>query len=121
MVTDGRTRAMTSMDPPPSDSEGYDPITETYHAYHDRTTAPVGATIVETVATITGKEPSDVDPLHEVVDPDALDAIFEPTNDTGVTRTDGTVSFVFEGYDVTVRASGEIIVDVSGEEIEVER
>jgi hypothetical protein len=49
-------------------------------------------------------------PLQESIDPDALDAIFGPRPD-GTSRTDLSVTFQFEGYEVTVESDGTIILD----------
>ncbi len=49
-----------------------------------------------------------VDPLFETVDPDALDALFSQS--VGGTRSMGSVSFTHSGFEVTARASGEILV-----------
>ena len=49
-----------------------------------------------------------VDPLFETVDPDALDSLFSQS--AGGTRPSGTVSFIHSGFEVTARASGEILV-----------
>lgn len=46
-------------------------------------------------------------PLYEVVDPDALDDLFD-TNGRG--DATGRVTFRYEGYEVTVRAHGEILL-----------
>ena len=45
--------------------------------------------------------PRDTETLHEVVDPDALDAIFVPI-DEDTPRSSGRISFIFRGCRVTV-------------------
>lgn len=60
----------------------------------------VGVEIVRTVADQTGCDPTALPPLYEYVDPDALKSLFEPTT-TG-DRRGGTVSFVYDEYQVTV-------------------
>lgn len=47
-------------------------------------------------------------PLFETIDPDALNALFSPTNN-GDTRT-GSVTFTHDGYEVTVTDAGEVTV-----------
>ena len=46
-------------------------------------------------------EPRDSETLHEVVDPDALDAIFAPI-DKDIPRSSGQVSFIHRGCLVTI-------------------
>jgi hypothetical protein len=58
--------------------------------------------VVRTVATRKGVGVADLDPLFEVVEPDALDALFN--------SSDGYVTFPYCGYEVTVDASGAVTV-----------
>ena len=46
-------------------------------------------------------DPRDSETLHEVVDPDALDAIFAPI-DEDTPRSSGRISFIFRGCRVSV-------------------
>lgn len=59
--------------------------------------------IVTAVAAKTGREPSEMEPLHNVVDTDALDRLFRGAN--------GRVSFPYEGYHVVVEADGTVTVE----------
>ncbi|MFC7135555.1 HalOD1 output domain-containing protein [Halobaculum litoreum] len=45
---------------------------------------PVSVRVVECVAEATGLDATDLDPLYEVVDPDALDALFPRTGRAAV-------------------------------------
>lgn len=63
--------------------------------------------VVELLSNVEGVHPIDLPPLHGAVDPDALDRLFTPT-DTGHTRTEGHIAFVFEDYHVVIRGSGKI-------------
>ncbi|WIV68664.1 HalOD1 output domain-containing protein [Natrialbaceae archaeon AArc-T1-2] len=54
--------------------------------------------------------PPEYDPLHSVIDPQALDALFEPRAD-GTPRSSGRVSFTFCGYDVTVDSDGTVTLE----------
>lgn len=60
--------------------------------------------IIDAVAYVTGKDPLDLEPLYDVVDVDALNALFDQ-------RLDGQVSFEMEGLEVTVTGSEEIIIE----------
>lgn len=78
------------------------------HTYDWETTQPSTA-VVEMVAISADRDPIDLQPLFDSVDPDALDAIIRQD---GVTRTDGDahVSLRYAGHDVTVRSDGEVAV-----------
>lgn len=63
--------------------------------------------VVEAVAEREGIDPLEVSPpLHDAIDPNALDALFEPT--ASGRRADGTVSFTYHGYRVRVESDGRI-------------
>lgn len=68
-----------------------------------RLDGPLSDGVVLAVAEAAGVGPTELRTLNGVVDPDALDSLFR--GDAG-----GTVSFEYEGYVVTVRATGEIVV-----------
>ena len=57
-------------------------------------------------------EPTELEPLYDCVDPDALDALFRPLPEDRP-RSHGRLSFSFDEYEVAVHGHGEIIVDVS--------
>ncbi|PCR88917.1 HalOD1 output domain-containing protein [Natrinema ejinorense] len=46
-------------------------------------------------------------PLYDVVDPTALDQLFEPT-DTDDSVRSGRVTFRYRGYDVTITSNGAV-------------
>lgn len=61
--------------------------------------------IVETVAEAVGVDPTGLrTPLYEVLDPDALDALFR--------TADGAVTFEYLDYEVTAHATGEIDLEL---------
>ncbi|KMT45861.1 hypothetical protein EL22_26405 [Halostagnicola sp. A56] len=68
--------------------------------------------VVEAVATAEGIPPAELcppeyEPLHDVIDPEALDALFAPRSHGGP-RPGGTVTFTYCGYDVTVETDGTV-------------
>ncbi|WP_254767667.1 HalOD1 output domain-containing protein [Salinilacihabitans rarus] len=68
--------------------------------------------VVEAVADAEGVPPKELCPpeyqaLHEVVDPQALDALFADRHD-GTPRANGRVTFTFCGYRVTVTDGGAV-------------
>lgn len=67
--------------------------------------------VVDAVAEAEGVRPEDLgQPLNDVVDPDALDALFTPRRD-GAPRAGGTVSFTLAGVSVTVTDGVEVTVE----------
>ena len=62
--------------------------------------------IVSTIVEHIDAEPGELRPVSRYVDPDALDALFG--NDAGEARVDLTLSFRYEGYQVTVDTTGVI-------------
>ncbi|WP_343217248.1 HalOD1 output domain-containing protein [Halovivax limisalsi] len=70
----------------------------------------MGVHIVSEVADREGVDPTELrPPLHDVIDPEALDALFEPTT-TSQRARDGSVTFAYCGYEVTVTAAGDISI-----------
>lgn len=67
---------------------------------------PPSICVVETVSDALEADPTELGPLYEAVDPDALDALFEPPE----RFTSGRVTFTFEGCTVTVDADGWVAV-----------
>lgn len=66
--------------------------------------------VVAAVAAEEGVRPEAVEPvLYDVLDPDALDALFAPRHD-GTRRGSGETSFVLGDYAVTVDADGSVDV-----------
>ncbi|WP_207588306.1 HalOD1 output domain-containing protein [Halomontanus rarus] len=54
--------------------------------------------------------PPEYEPLYHVVDPAALDELFEPMHG-GLSRRRGTVTFPFCGYTVTVSSDGDVTLE----------
>lgn len=69
--------------------------------------------VVEAVAEEKGVSPLDLEPLNNIVNPDALDKLFRPVS--GTDRSLGQVSFRYSGYEISVFPDGD--VEVSSLEI----
>jgi hypothetical protein len=61
----------------------------------------VSMAVVRAVSAVEDIDPCSTPPLADEIDPDALDALFEPGPD-GAPRNGGRISFVFASYRVTV-------------------
>lgn len=64
--------------------------------------------VVFAVAEATGSGPTDIEPLYNVVNPDALSQLFESLAD-GRPRCDGRIVFTMEDCEVVVHASGKVV------------
>ena len=71
---------------------------------------PVSVRVVEVVAEREGIDPLEVSPpLHDAIDPAALDALFEPTRSGR--RDTGIVSFTYRGHRVRVGSDGRVTLE----------
>lgn len=80
---------------------------------------PPSQAVIEAVAEAEGVPPDELtppayEPLHAVIDPEALDALFAARSE-GTDRPRGTVSFRFCGYDVTVDRDGRVALEAATE------
>lgn len=78
----------------------------TYRTSYDPSSESPSVRLLEAVGAIRDEDPTDLDPLDAYVDPDALDAVFEPTRFSPGSH--GSLSFVYEGLLVVVHSDGEI-------------
>lgn len=79
-----------------------------HHDFSGTQTASLA--VIEAVAAVSGTDPIELPPLYDVVNPDALDAMFEPHD-----RREGSnlrVEFTYNGFDVVVREGPEVTVDL---------
>jgi hypothetical protein len=64
--------------------------------------------VVMAVAAREGVDPTELSPpLNDVVDPDALDALFAGSDDESI----GSLTFDYRGYSVEVRSDGRVHVE----------
>jgi len=68
----------------------------------------VSNTIIEVVAEADGVEPTELPPLYDAVEPDALDMVFSSPKPS-TTRT-GIFQFPYAGFVVTVRSKDNTIL-----------
>lgn len=89
----------------------YNPETGAYHTTYDWTSREtLSALVIRAVAATAGTRPTDLDErLADVIEVDALNDLFEPTDD-GIRTANSGVWFEFSGHRVVVYADGEIEV-----------
>lgn len=81
----------------------------TYHVYHDPASTGIGTTIMDALSSIAQKSVSELGPLNEVVDPDALERLFAPQPD-GRPRGSGFIHFAIQNFEVSVHSNGHISI-----------
>lgn len=103
----GRSELATAQ-PLEDDSVGYDPTTEAFHGQFDpdAESSAVVVTVVETVAAVSGSDPTAMPPLYDTVDPEALTALVASARDRPV-----EISFTYEACRVTVSSDGCVVVE----------
>lgn len=69
--------------------------------------------VLEAIATSENVPTTELPPLFDVVDPDALSTIFASPSG-GPDRSQGTVTFPYTGYQVTLDADGSIDIEPVG-------
>lgn len=98
------------------DRVGYDPLTQTYYAqYGGERSAGLTAKVVRFVAAITGETPLELEPLYTVIDPEALEGLFDNARNNPDEHEGMYVTFEFESCQITVSWGGEIRVKPSNE------
>ncbi len=71
----------------------------------------MSATVTDAVSEATGKDLRSLRPLHDVVDPDALDSLCSSVDDAAGRPTGGCrVTFRYEGHRVRVVADERVVV-----------
>lgn len=78
-----------------------------YHVYPRDERLPTSSTVVTALAAVTETEPTEFTELAAVVDPDALDRMFDVAGCDGVTAA----RFEYGGYEVTVHSSDHVSLD----------
>lgn len=78
------------------------------------TTESISERVVSAVADARGVDPLQLAPLYEVVDPDALDSLFQGAS-TETDRVVGRAVFSMAGCEVVVHSSGDIDVTAPNE------
>lgn len=99
-----------------TDSNGapgeYDPDANLYRVhYDDHVSEPVSTVIVKAVAAFTNTPPTELPPLYEAINPDALNRLysFNPPRASG--QTDGHVTFTYNDCKIRVFWTGRIEIE----------
>ena len=77
-------------------------------AEYDWTATTPSTAVIETVAIASNRELTGIEPLYEVIDPDALDTLIQ-SNGAESARDGATVTFEFAGQSVTVHGGGVVV------------
>jgi len=84
----------------------HDPNSGTYRTHFDPSSGSPSVRMLDAIGTIRDEDPIDLPPLDAYVDPDALDAVFEPIRDAPDAH--GSVTFEYDGTVVVVHSDGRI-------------
>ena len=84
----------------------YDSQMNTYRAEYDWSRVKPSTAVVELVASINDEDPTDLEPLYEYVDPDALDTLFDSERASSTSR----FTFEFGSNTTTVHGDGTVAV-----------
>lgn len=68
--------------------------------------------VIDAISAISGTDPTELPPLYERVDPDALNALFDSRNGHG--DSDLQVEFSYNGFEVTVQDGPRVTIDPEG-------
>lgn len=72
----------------------------------------VSIAVVHAIAAHRGVDPVELPPLYEWIDPDAIDALFEPTRTGGPRR--GRLEFEYDGHTVAVDCTDGVTIAIDG-------
>lgn len=104
-VSESRTYDMSPDETDPTDGSNSDSKTRLIRIDRDQFDRPTTG-IVEAVSAVTDRNPSELPALYDVVDPDALETLYDSER---VSHGDGvSVSFEYAGVVVVVRSGGGI-------------
>lgn len=88
-----------------TDGIEHDSETGRYSICHDwKLDSSISTSVIEAVATVSGRESTEIDPLYETIDPEGLDQLVTSLREAG----EGTVTFDFAGLIVTVESDGQM-------------
>lgn len=85
------------------------PRPETVLTYQTNGSERLSEGVVAAVAAAADADPTEMDPLAETIDPEALDALFAPDL-AGTARDAGRIEFSFCGYGVVIASEGLVSV-----------
>ncbi|WP_440765270.1 HalOD1 output domain-containing protein [Natronorubrum sp. DTA7] len=93
-------------EPPLDATAGSSSPNSVHHDFTGDQTASLA--VIEAIAAVSGTDPVELPPLYDVINPDALNALFEPHE-----RRTGSglhVEFSYNGFDIVVREGPEVVV-----------
>lgn len=89
---------------------------DTYCTQYNRQAGDsLSLTLLRAVVAVTNTPPTELDPLFDHIDPDALDALFHPTCDGTPRQGQGRLTIQVHNCDVTVYAGGCIKIQPPNE------
>jgi hypothetical protein len=68
---------------------------------------PIAETVIDAIAEVTDSSSTEIEPLYESIDPDALEDLFGRQSERRVPRR---VEFVHKGFAIVVFRSGRVVI-----------
>lgn len=87
----------------------FDADEESFRVTHDSDRDSTSLAVVAMVATALGRDPLDLTPLHSAIDTEALEKL--TAESLGGLQQCDSISFCYEGFEVTVFSEGDIGAD----------
>lgn len=94
----------------------YDSETNTYNATFDGTEIKPSTAVVKVMASVCGTEPTNLDPLYNVIDPTKLDSLILQQV-SGHPDGDCIIEVTYLGYKMTVKSYGIIAVEPFSDDV----
>lgn len=88
-------------------------VTDPYQHAFDPATDSVSEELVRAIAVLNDADPTELAILAEVIDPEALDALFQARPDGHLRKTDGQVVFEYNDHQIQITTDGTITIDSS--------
>ena len=85
------------------DADSTEAVTRAHHDWGSG--SQLSLTVVDAIAAHRATAPTELAPLYEIVDLEALETLVD-----SFSRTDGRVTFTYDDHDVTVDADGRVVV-----------
>mgnify|MGYP006310412499 FL=1 len=112
-VNETRTDSMTEVDEDSSRRRTTSTADcDVYSVQHDWTDeTSITTSVAKAVSAVAGVRPTDLEPLHRVVNTEALERVLQPTTD-GPRPAENCVQFPVSGHEITVYGDGVVVIEV---------
>lgn len=71
----------------------------------------VASSVIEAVSKFSGDSPTEIEPLYDSVDPDALEALLVSFRESQPAIANSVIRFVHDGFDIKIESDGTIEIE----------